>query len=583
MGVFDVDYPHQLPTLALIQFAGANADPYFNYVCSIMSRPFKLSVRGQRNINTALSNMPVFYASDERLSFGWSFDNYVRSPMVHREGYENLAMIQVLVATFHESYSAEVLYAMASILGAPDDMMPHMRQIRDHVRSSNGVFAAVDFDTLVEDYIRLDPCSIGPGSNLLSRKCLLPPKSMAKGLIALSKVVSGEHKKLTLVGGAIIGWFAAVCEWLYDLRIVLYGPNGDWLHGDTLRDEAQVILVYNSNPILEVHDDSDKMVFNDSVTEELAAYSRSVHFLPFGGRVAWHSLLPRVFGAAFHHLDHERSNELATIIGAAARALEGGISRATADDPITPQNRTNPSAYGAGLIQNITAWLSELRKGEGRMSRQLRKSYEEAGQTYHDYIQRMEKICHCKICSVSEEEKPPRDGYCLTVIVETIISLGLAISRMTVSPGIYPTREGIQGLYDLQAEKRVEAKHIAHGTPEKFRIIYGNEWNASDSRRLQNAVELFSGRRPMVDIPDSLIAISHEGMCAYMVELWGSDARKQQNGNQGLIRVVSGKINVKNKLFTRMSKEPVVVEDADEDWGWAEYQFENCPRPMYLK
>jgi hypothetical protein len=163
-------------------------------------------------------------------------------------------------------------------------------------------------------------------------------------------------------------------------------------------------------------------------------------------------------------------------------------------------------------------------------------------------------------------------------MVETIISLGLVLSRMTVSPSIYPSRAGIQSFYASQVQKRLEARGL-HWT-EHFRLVYGNEWNAPGARRLQNAAQIFAGSRPEKDLPDNVVALSHEGICAYFVTL---EKKKKVEAQEQikLIRVVSGGIAVREKVFDRACLGP--VKDDDPDDPWEEVIYEHLEDSLYCK
>jgi len=316
-------------------------------------------------------------------------------------------------------------------------------------------------------------------------------------------------------------------------------------------------------------------------------YSSAVHATPFGGRVAWQSLLPRVFGKSFHYLDHGESKAFATMMGSAARMFEGlahGKGHENHGDLVSTQNQSNTASYGAGLVQTLTNWLPELRRFQGRMEKPLKLSHEDASATYVEQLSRIRKACHCGICTAkdqlakNQEGVPPSHGYCLAALVETIIALGLSLSRMAVAPRLYPTRSGIQCFYLGQVAKRLEARGL-HWT-EHFKLVYGNEWNAPDARRLQNAVQIFAGLKVKRDLPENLVALSHEGMCAYFVALETS-SKPDQGQQVKLIRVISGCINVGAKLFDRACLGP--IQDADPDDPWEEIEQDHLPDTLFCK
>lgn len=157
-----VEYTPKVTIKVLSQCAGAGIDLYANWVVMVLSRNFDLSVQGQRNINTALTNLPVHSSSDETLTFGWPLEHALRNRGVHADfgGYEHLALEGALSEAFSEAYAAKVLHEMATAYAEQSDTTPHVRQWRGLVRSSNGIFASTEFGLLVEDYVRLNPYCI---------------------------------------------------------------------------------------------------------------------------------------------------------------------------------------------------------------------------------------------------------------------------------------------------------------------------------------------------------------------------------------------------------------------------------------
>lgn len=585
--IFDVHPSYTFSTKLLSQFSGERTDPYTRHVAYVLFKEFKLSIRGQRNVSTALSNLPVHLTLDERLSFGWSESNLLHNRAVHEGSYEHLAAMVALTEAFHSTYSAKVLQEMTSIMAGPEDMTPHFQQWKDLLKACNGSFASQDFGVLVEDYVRMDPFSVVAGTTFDVVRIPVQPRAIANALIALGNVSNGKEKQLTLIGSAVIGWFAAVAEWLYDLRIVIFSTAGVQLYASHPGQDTQLLLIFDEKPGVQVSTrpwSQDHVQVSETTS---AVYPQSIHTTPFGGRVIWQSLLPKVFGQSFHHLDHEESKTLGTLIGSAARMFQGmteGDDGEVRKDLISAQNRANPASFGPGLVQTITNWFPELRRFQGRMERALKLSYVDAAKSYVENLSHLRDVCHCRVCYTKPDQDPlvegvdPTHGFCLTTLVETIIALGLLLSRITIASQLSPSRAGIQSFYSNQVTKRIEARG-RHWT-EHFTIVYGNEWNAADARRLQNCVQIFSGSLPETYLPENLVAIAHEGICAYFVGL------EKQGGSYHdekvkLIRIVSGGINVRQKVFHRATLGPAVGSHREDPWE--EVSCEHVPQSLYCR
>ena len=603
--VFVIEYPHKLTTQLLAQFCGARTEPFTGHVSWVLCRDFKVSIKGQRNMNNGLNNLPMHRTPDERLTFGWAEDNLIRTRLVHENAYEHLAIMIALSEAFHESYAARVMFEMAQMVAGHQDITPHFRQWKNVIHSLNGAFATTDFGILVEDYIRLDPYSVVTGVNASTSQIPIPAKTVGEALIALGKVTVGKEKQLTITGSALIAWLAAVADWLYDLRIAIFSDNGTHLHSTHQGQDTQILFVFTEKPGCYVsterwtHDNQQAASNTPKSASEITRYSTSVHNTPFTGRVIWQSLLPRVFGRAFHHLDHEDARPFATMLGAAARLFQALAMKEhpggdLAADLVSESSKANTASYGPGLIQTITNWLPELRRFQGKMERQLKLPNEDASTAYRDSLSELRKICNCGICKplpmnpepaspdpndalpdidslaletpFQRPEPTPRNGYCLPTLVETIIALGLALSRTIVSAALYPSRAGIQSLYHAQSLRRLAARGL-HWT-QHFKLVYGNEWNAASHKRLVSTIQIFAGSRPTRYLPENLMAVAHEGMCAYFADLEKVNLGKKKGGEEGvrLIRIVSGGINVRYKVFQRLCVGEVAGEDWDDPW-----------------
>ncbi|RMZ90898.1 hypothetical protein DV736_g1867, partial [Chaetothyriales sp. CBS 134916] len=646
--VFGVDTEYKFSTELLSQFCGARTEPYTAHVSNVMCRDLKVSTKGQRNINNALNNLPIYTTPDERLTFGWATENLVRSRMMQTGAYEHLASMVALSECFHETFAALVMFEMAEMKQGSEDITPHFRQWKYAMRSVNGAFATTNLGLVVEDFIRMDPFNVFYDPNDEIRSLPINPKLLADAYLALEKVTSGQAKQLTVVGSAVISWLAAVSEWLYDLRIAVFSTKGDQLYVSHPGQETQVLFVFDEKLGIRV---SDKPWTHDETqacgiapSQVVVPYSTVIHSTPISGRVVWNSLLPRVFGHNFHRLDHEESSVFAQTLGAAARIFQalafGEDSNGNHDQENFPdfgsaQNKSNTASYGIGLVQTLFNWLPELRRIQGKMERQLKLTPKEAGKMYDESIIHLAKLCSCGICKpvgvrgrgknqnqsinpVATQEHPtlPKEeeeeggkvpagqhGYCLPKLTETIIALGLRLSRITVASGLYPSRAGIQALYNSQAAKGNPASHTtsAKGTEETFALIYGDEWNAPDTRRLSNIIQIFVGSRPRKFLPDNLVAIAHEGLCAYFVALekpgsyWNSggggvagraETPLVKDDGVKLIRVVSGAINVRYKVFHRCTWGNVQgggEEVLDLDDPWERVDVAHLDGPLYFR
>ena len=571
------DGPVTIPIKVYAQCAGAEIDLFANMCTTIFSQAFKISVKGQRHINTALANLPVYDTADEFVTFGWAREHALRNRglAVHEGGYEHIALEGALGEGFPEPYVARVLMevATANAVFEDGDITPHLRQWRNFVRSSDGIFATTDFGLLVGKYVRLFPTwTSHVGSKGFS--AAPTPKQFAEVMTAVASVSQSADKSVLVHGGPVLGWIAAVVDWLLDLPFKICEAGGKCLFGEGITD-AKVVFVYqDSNSIGfqmgasgQVDDTASSKIEPKMVGEQPERFSRT----PFSGRVAWNQLFSQVFGSSFAFLQHEEHTSLAVSLGCAARVLIGAEGE--------------PSSNGLTLVHTLTTWFPELYRFQGRMEHQMKLSHTEARSTFGQRMQRVRDACGCSICFTSKSNRGPGQGsYCLTTLIDTMLTLGFLLSHLTVAPQLYPTRHGIQSLYmDVAARKRnlyMRAPHYPSDMAD-FITLFAPVRYAPIPIRLQICIQVFSmstssSYNSKATLPQNLVALSEEGICAYLLRLEKHEDNVHPFGHDKhleIIRVVSGGINWRYKVFRRACLGPADPSESDD----LEDYFEEVP------
>jgi hypothetical protein len=219
--------------------------------------------------------------------------------------------------------------------------------------------------------------------------------------------------------------------------------------------------------------------------------------------VVWESLLSKVFREGFQDLLCKEAKNIDTTIGSAARVFQG-LALGESDDELVRdplQIRLNPATYGLGLVTTITNWMPELRRSQRRMEDSSKYSLAEAAPIYSDQTKRFGENCGCHVCISRDTATFPhyttssQSRFCQAAMIEKIVALGLALSRMKVSPELYPMAAGVRGFYASQVKKRLEAQRYSPISIQRFVTMYGDEWNVSDPKGLQNCVEMFTGSK----------------------------------------------------------------------------------------
>lgn len=579
----------------LAHFSGARTNPYAIQVAAQICKDFKLSVAGGRRLNHALNDLPCVDAVDPKLSFAWSLEHIIRSPRVHRFGYEHLTIVITLAECFHETYAAEVLDHLAKQTLPPEQNTPHIYQWVDLLHFCNGILATDDFSLMVERFILLDPYSVTLGSKYSVDRCLVPPDSFARAMLALSELTCGKRESLTLRGGGVLGWIAALAEAFYGLTVTIESKSGDHLHGP--KGGAMLNLIYSDKPELILEHGEMHQLTKEITTVSLSPFSQQIHFLPFGGRIAWRVLLQEVFGASYQKLEHDHSKTMYSIIGTAFRAIEGakdnasisvkhGPHAALANPPTEPDSQN--------ITNTLVAYLSSLQRGAAKIERQFKLTPQEAAKTHLDQIFYLAKECNCPVCHNVVGDNPQPDssgkdfsapdalssGYCLPAIVSTIVSLGLLLSRIVQDRPIAPSREGVQLLYKTRADRF--SKTSDHNTdrtttsPNQIAALYDNIPIAPTSPICRMTVKLFAGGHlpPLGSdlLPDECVAIAHEGVCAYAAELCsGKNAKRDM---RGMIKVVNGAFGIRQKTY-RLVAWAQEKPGGHESWQWEEIELDH--------
>lgn len=574
----------------LAHFSGARTNPYAIQIAAQICKDFTLSVGGQRRLNKALNDLPCVDAVDPKLSFAWSEEHIIRSPRVHRFGYEHLTLVITLAECFHETYAAEVFHHLAKKTLNSEQNTPHIYQWVDLLHFANGILATDDFSLMVENFILLDPYSITPGSKYSVDRCLVPPDSFATALLALSELISGKRVALTLRGGGVVGWIAALAEAFYGLTVTIESRSGDHLHGP--KGGAMLNLIYTEKPELVLQDAEVEELTKEVTAISLSPFSKQIHFMPFGGRIAWRTLLQQVFGESYHRLEHDHSKTMYTIIGTAFRAIEGAkdstsisikqgphASLANQAVDIHPQNVTN----------TLVTYLSSLQRGAAKIEKHFKLSPQEAAKTHLDQIFYLARECNCVTCHSAVGDKPQPDstgrdatapnasnaGYCLPAIVSTIVSLALLLSRIVLDRPIDPSREGVQLLYKIRTDRftKTADHNMDHATPNHIATLYDNIPSGPTGLVCRMAVKLFAGGHlpPLGSdlLPNECVAIAHEGVCAYAAEL--SSGKNVRKDMRGMIKVVNGAFGIRQKTY-RLAAWAQTKPGGREGWQWEEVE-----------
>ena len=404
------------------------------------------------------------------------------------------------------------------------------------------------------------------------------PKAFARALACLAELTQNSERRVIIVGGEVIKWFDMISRRFFELSVSLIDGSGTQMSDQTETRHAQLVLVYShdftSAPELTSYNIDEKVVL-EPVPESSQLLKDA--FL-FKNRTTWDSALSTVFGKAYINLD--KNEEVATAIGSIARIFEGlATGESEFDiDLVSPTSRVTTASYGEGLITTINNYFPELSRHAGKIRRMSKQTWAEATAVYPQTMRQIESNCACTTCTPGSL-RPPEDGFCRSVLLETVVAMALVLSRTILTPGLFPSQSGIGILYERQARKKINVRKdegIA-----VFSTIYGDGWNASDALILQQCTRIFSGYDPIETVPDDVVGLSYEGICAYLIKLEGAP-RADDPGGSSLVRVTPGVIQQKSKVYTCVRE--CVPQVLPNDWMlWEELNIKSSSGQLYAR
>lgn len=544
---------------SLIQHAAANVDVVTVQIGRLICDQFKIPAKGDRNVSDAFNNLPVHDSHD--WEFGFGFDHIAR-------GAWSWVIPGILLEYFDEGFSAQVCGQLASDLGTPREMTPSVFQWQRLMHACNGVLATNRFGVLVDDFVRLNPYNHVVTSHVSAGTSIHPrghtsPQAVAKSLHLLAKVSSGQVSKVQLVGTDDIGWFAAVAEWLLDMRVKICSASGQSLYCNCAEEDPQVELVFESD----VHEEAlqqrqlgDNAYRLQDVWDEQRVDHQEGHYLSpvLGGRVLWVTLFSAVFQDAFMTVLHTEVTIIGTTVACAARVLQAIASGEEGVPPSCGASSwlSGPGSYGAGLVQTMTNWFLGFSRALSNMNHCLQLPLAEAVSRYDEQMKKLQKFCGCSVCDPSRNlQKDP----CQLAMMETIVALGVSLSRIVIAPELFPRRSGIRLLYEHEVRQVKATREKGLKGIERIAYVYGDVFKANNSVMLNICAALFSGvAEQFRHINRNALSLTTSGICSVTGSLYHFAGKSAQEWD---IRAVPGTAEYRGKLYDHV----VAYESFEQD------------------
>ena len=477
-----------VPIDGLKRYNLARVDPYTVQIAQTLCEQFKFSNQGQRDLAHAFGSLPE---SEYRgiIGMGYGPRHLVPTILKSDPGFVFLSICGVLCEYFSEDVVVAVFMDLMEQSSIPPDMAPVDIQWKGLVQVCYGVLATSHFGVIVN---RFTEYGRGPGTHA-------DVQTIAQSLKTMNNLATGRDKSATISAGADVPWFAAVAQWLFDLKFVISGQESRQLFtspGIQGAENAQLVLdVGTSTP---------------NISQETSTVT--------GGRVVWETLFRSCFGSAFQHLDKDIL--ACTVANTSAMIHHAIVSDQHADSRIffLQQASDVRGLGGHGLNETVMAWFPELHRLSPRIEKWASLSWEEARDKFDQNMKVLESSCTCSSCGdgASSTTSPPAE-ICKLSMVEVIVSLGLFIARMIVVPQLYPKRSGVLSFYN-----RHHAARLAHKPtrPTRASDDFINTFAAAlptPFQMIHTACILFSGSAPLDS--SECLNLTHAGLCISLTTL----------------------------------------------------------------
>jgi hypothetical protein len=541
-----VNARHTFTTEQLQQFSAAGVDPYLIQIAQLIGSQFKISLQGQRNLANALSSLPQAEFYGQRIGTGFSDRHIARILAESDGGFAFLSILGCLGEYFASDVVVGVIMKLASILQVGEmweGSQPSDFQWERLVRLCQGVLATSPVGTLITRN----------HENLRTATDHVNVAQVVEGLVNMSSLVDGSTERFSLEhAGSDVFWFAAVAEYLFDLKVAVQDPNGTVLYAQPGVEAtmAQFVLrsgvpVYSGDSVElwplskafpdighsrgHIHSSASK---TGTVTEPLNKVSPVS-----GGRVTWEKLFRSCFGRTFTDIE---PSLVAEFTGGAASllssALEYGQTRS--QEFFLPHASTIRGLSGYGLVETVTSWFPELRRMAPQMGKAARLSFQQARDRLDEISATLESSCMCSSCGNAPATSTE---FCKHSVVETILELGLYIARIVVIPNLFPKRAGVLAFYErLHAARLI---YRAQDAPTTEAFLKGFAAALPTPRNMiETMCLLFIGSVPK-DLVETSLSVSYEGITV-SVSAWNPNSGVRDPENEHVVIRQRAGVNV---------------------------------------
>ncbi len=512
-----------LSVLARLSKAGIDV----NTVCMgrALCRRITLGIEGEKRVLAIWSRLSSIPSFEKIIWFGFGVRPIVQELATTEEGLACAAICSALLVSYDSFHAAAVLRELARQQSAPDNFCPSLSQWQALLSTCAGSITDSKFPRLVEGLARLldtrnnqnnsDP---EPKGFFRLRKPT-HPSALAKALVAIGDIASGQLVGCTFQGGIDCAWIAAVAEFLYDLHVEVRDCNSSETLYRSLADirgperPSQVVILCHGESLTGSLTFSKVQLLPDGGALVPEIQDRDEGFMRC---VEWPNLFADAFGQHFSILSHNKNaNIFASLIGCTLSYLLGFRILPSAGNLRALLGKLAPFPNEQKLAQDALDRLPELKAFIDMDFNRDRAWLWSAEVIFFEECQHLRERCKCTLHT--SEDRFDAQPYCIYVIAITATALFLAIFGVTFHSSILLTHWGLQRLAGVVRMRAYEdEKSMDNPRLKKLDDLLM-------SRQYFLATALGGTVKPLEDAADNrdgtrISAFSSNGICAFYQE-----------------------------------------------------------------
>ncbi|OTA67142.1 hypothetical protein K449DRAFT_324713, partial [Hypoxylon sp. EC38] len=419
------------------RYMAAGVSPFTIVVGQAIARNLPLSTSGRKDVQSALNGLKCYQGIGQAIWFGFGVKSFVRTLASTAEGMSLVAFLAAASEILGDDAAAEMIYELSIEFKSPESLTPSVHEWSMVVRACSGVLSATKFPVHFEGLQRLQPIHYSH-----ERSYWPEPKGLARAVMAVSCVLTGEYLSITIEGHLGAYWIAAVAEWLYGLSVNIIGSNGDLVYSTNAGiSDAQInirLRKMDAGPSLDlttcIYRITDQVLF--------------IRDNPFhaSGRLGWSRCLRDCFGAPMDELLKD-TETVGTLFGCFSNFLQGVMNR---DPSLPPFNiyGTFEEAGGHPFILESIRKLPELEPLRNPALQSLKLNVTAASTTLLRGLLSLALSCGCKQCdSYPNRVSYAEDRNCRFFLFATLLFLCQTLAGVDFDLEIGPRRNGLFAIY----------------------------------------------------------------------------------------------------------------------------------------